>query len=246
MGYFFLVFLIIAAAFLVWLFSSRLPLLKSEGRLESMVSREASFLFNNLLLVGMAFAILWGTMFPIISELLRGTQVTVGPPFFNRVNFPIGLGLLFLTGVGPLIAWRKASPRNLRRQFTIPTAAMLGAGGLLIALQFGNFYAGMAVTIGVFVTVAILQEFWRGMGARHRLHDESYPLALARLIGRNRRRYGGYIVHLAIVTYFIGFAGTAFRTQLRVTLEPGEQATLRSPFGYDYTLPTWEYPTSRR
>ena len=236
LGYFFLVFLIIAAVFLVWLFWSRLPLLKPEGRLESMVSREASFLFNNLLFVGMAFAILWGTMFPIISELVRGTQVTVGPPFFNRVNFPIALGLLFLTGVGPLIAWRKASPRNLQRQFALPTATMLGVGALLIALQFGDFYAGMAVTLGAFVTVAILQEFWRGMGARHRLHDESYPLALARLIGRNRRRYGGYIVHLAIVTYFIGFAGSAFRTELRTTLGPGEQATLRSPFGYDYTF----------
>ena len=236
LGYFFLVFLILAAGFLVWLFWSRLPMLESEGHLESMVSREASFLFNNLLLVGMAFAILWGTMFPIISELVRGTQVTVGPPFFNRVNFPIGIALLALTGIGPLIAWRKASPKNLRRQFTIPTAAALACGVTLIVLQFGDFYAGMAVTIGLFVTVAIAQEFWRGVGARHRLHGENYALALARLVGRNRRRYGGYVVHIAIVTYFIGFAGTAFRTELRATLDPGQSTTMQSPFGHEYTF----------
>lgn len=236
LGYFFLVFLILATGFLIWLFWSRLPLLKSEGHLQSMVSREASFLFNNLLLVGMAFAILWGTMFPIISELVRGVQVTVGPPFFNRVNFPIGLALLLLAGIGPLIAWRKASPENLKRQFTIPIAVASVLGVLLIALRFGDFYAGAALTIGLFVTVAVLQEFWRGVGARHRLHDENYALALVRLVGRNRRRYGGYVVHLAIVMYFVGFAGTAFRTELRATLNPGESATLRSAYGYDYTF----------
>jgi cytochrome c-type biogenesis protein CcmF len=236
LGYFFLAFLIIAAGFLVWLFWSRLPLLESEGHLESMVSREASFLFNNLLLVGMAFAVLWGTMFPIISELVRGTQVTVGPPFFNRVNFPIGIALLALTGIGPLIAWRKASPKNLRRQFAIPVAATIVCAVILIVLQFGDFYAGMAVALGLFVTVAVLQEFWRGVGARHRLHGENYALALARLIGRNRRRYGGYVVHLAIVTYFVGFAGTAFRVELRATLDPGQSTTMQSPFGHEYTF----------
>ena len=236
LGYFFLVFLILAAGFLVWLLSSRLPLLETEARLESMVSREASFLFNNLLLVGMAFAILWGTLFPIISELIRGVQVTVGPPFFNRVNTPIALGLLALTGIGPLIAWRKASARNLQRQFALPVALLAIVTVALIALQFADFYAGVTVALAVFVTTAILQEFWRGVGARHRLHGESYGLALARLFGRNRRRYGGYVVHLGIVTYFIGFAGMAFRNEVQVSLEPGESATLRSPYGYDYTF----------
>ncbi|MCZ6916224.1 MAG: heme lyase CcmF/NrfE family subunit [Gemmatimonadetes bacterium] len=236
LGYFFLVFLVIAAVFLVWLFATRLPLLRSEGHLESMVSREATFLFNNLLLVGMAFAILWGTIFPIISELIRGTQVTVGPPFFNRVTTPIGLALLGLTGIGPLIAWRKASISNLKRQFAVPVAVAAACGLLLIGVQFGSFYAGMAVTLGLFVTVAVLQEFSRGVGARHRLHGESYGLALARLFGRNRRRYGGYVVHLGIVAYFVGFSGMAFRRDLQVTLQPGETATLSSPFGYEYTL----------
>ena len=236
LGYFFLVFLLIAGVFLTWLLWSRLPMLKSEGHLESMVSREASFLFNNLLLVGMAFVVLWGTIFPIISELIQGTQVTVGPPFFNRVTTPIGLGLLVLTGIGPLIAWRKASTRNLRRQFTVPVGLALAVATALVVLQFGDFYAGVTVTLAVFVTAAITQEFWRGAGARHRLHGESYPLALARLFGRNRRRYGGYVVHIGIVCYFVGFAGMAFRNEIQVALEPGETVTLASPFGYDYTF----------
>ena len=236
LGYFFLVFLVLACVFLAWLLWSRLPGLKSEGHLESMVSREASFLFNNLLLVGMAFVILWGTMFPIISELIQGVQVTVGPAFFNRVTTPIGLGLLAFTGIGPLIAWRKASTRNLRRQFTVPVGLALAVATALVALQFGDFYAGVTLTLAVFVTAAILQEFWRGVGARHRLHGESYPLALARLFGRNRRRYGGYVVHLGIVMYFVGFAGMAFRNEMQVALAPGETATLSSPFGYDYTF----------
>jgi cytochrome c-type biogenesis protein CcmF len=112
----------------------------------------------------------------------------------------------------------------------------LACGVILIVLQFGDFYAGMAVTLGLFVTVAVLQEFWRGVGARHRLHGENYALALARLVGRNRRRYGGYVVHIAIVTYFIGFAGTAFRTELRATLDPGQSTTMQSPYGHEYTF----------
>ena len=236
LGYFFLVFLVVACVFLAWLLWSRLPGLESEGHLDSMVSREASFLFNNLLLVGMAFVILWGTLFPIISELIQGVQVTVGPPFFNRVTTPIGLGLLALTGIGPLIAWRKASTSNLRRQFTVPVGVALVVATILIVLQFREFYAGVAWILAAFVTVAILQEFWRGVGARHRLHGESYALALARLFGRNRRRYGGYVVHLGIVSYFVGFTGMAFRTDLQVALAPGETATLASPFGYEYTF----------
>jgi cytochrome c-type biogenesis protein CcmF len=184
----------------------------------------------------MAFVILWGTLFPIISELIQGVQVTVGPPFFNRVTTPIGLGLLALTGIGPLIAWRKASTSNLRRQFTVPVGVALAVTTILIVLQFREFYAGVTLILAAFVTVAILQEFWRGVGARHRLHGESYALALARLFGRNRRRYGGYVVHLGIVAYFVGFVGMAFRTDLQVALAPGETATLASPFGYDYTF----------
>jgi cytochrome c-type biogenesis protein CcmF len=236
LGYFFLAFLVVSMMLLTVLLWIRLPLLETETRLESMLSREASFLFNNLLLVGMAFSVLWGTLFPIISELVRGTQITVGPPFFNRVNFPIGLALLAFTGIGPLIAWRRASPGNLRRQFTIPVTTLVIVAVLLAAIRISDFYSAVALSLGAFVLAGIAQEFVRGMGARHRLHGESYPLALARLVGRNRRRYGGYIVHVGIVIYIVAFTGMAFQRELQVSLQPGEEQTLESSFGHEYTF----------
>ncbi len=235
-GWWFLLFLVGIILVTGWLIWARAPMLESEAHLESMVSREASFLFNNLLLVGIAFSVFWGTMFPKLSELFRGTQVTVGPPFFNQVNIPIGLGLLALTGIGPLIAWRKASLGNLRRQFAAPVTAGLIAGVLLVALGVRHFYATLTVALAVFVTTTILQEFIRGVGARHRLHGEGYLEAFARLVGRNRRRYGGYVVHLAIVTYFVAFAGSAFNANLEASLKPGESVDLASPWGYTYTF----------
>src|SRR6059036_2872846 len=144
-GYFFLAFLVIAGVTSFTLFAKRLPLLATETRLESMVSREASFFFNNLLLVGIAFSVLFGTLFPILSEAVRGTRITVGPPFFNRVNVPLGLLLLGLTGVGPLIAWRKASSANLRRQFMAPVATGLLTLAVLLAAGVRDFYALMAI-----------------------------------------------------------------------------------------------------
>ena len=233
-GYFFLAFLLIAGVGLGWLLWIRLPLLRTEERLESMLSREASFLFNNLLLLGVAFAVLWGTLFPIISELFRGTKIAVGPPFFNQVNIPIGLALLAMTGVGPLIAWRKASARNLGRQFRLPVTVGGIVALLLVVIGFRDFYAGVALSIGAFVVAAITQEFARGAGARHRLHREGYGTALAHLIGRNRRRYGGYIVHVAIVIYFVAFSGMAFKVEREASLRPGESVQIRSPFGYTY------------
>src|SRR5207302_6630508 len=167
-GYFFLAFLIFAAASSYALYVTRLPLMMSETRLESMVSREASFLFNNLLLIGIAFSVLWGTLFPILSELVQGTKVTVGPPFFNQVNVPLGLALLALTGIGPLIAWRRASLPNLQRQFAVPATA--GGFTLLVLLVGGmrDLYALLAIALGGFVAATIVQEFARGARARHR------------------------------------------------------------------------------
>src|SRR2546425_1144931 len=180
-GYFFLFFLIAAALASFAVYASRLPLLRAEARLESMVSREASFLFNNLLFVGIAFSVLWGTLFPILSELVQGTKVTVGPPFFNQVNIPLGLALLGLTGIGPLIAWRRASLPNLRRQFAVPVT--VGVFTVLVLLVGGmrDLYAVMAIGLGGFVTATVVQEFGRGAGARHRQYGEAYPLALGRL-----------------------------------------------------------------
>ncbi len=235
-GYFFLFFLITAGAASFALYATRLPLLTAETKLESMVSREASFLFNNLLLIGIAFSVLWGTLFPILSELVQGTKVTVGPPFFNQVNIPLGLALLALTGIGPLVAWRRASIPNLQRQFAVPATA--GAFTLLVLLVGGmrDFYALVAIGLGAFVAVTVVQEFARGVRARHRQYGEGYALALGRLLARNRRRYGGYIVHTGIVVLFIAFAGMAFKTETEVTLRPGESATLRSPYGWTYKV----------
>src|SRR5882762_9964674 len=235
-GYFFLAFLLVAAAASCVLYLTRLPLLAAETRLESMVSREASFLFNNLLFVGIAFSVLWGTLFPILSELVQGTKVTVGPPFFNQVNIPLGLALLALTGIGPLIAWRRASVPNLRRQFAVP--GTVGAFTALILLVAGmrDFYALMAITLGGFVTGTVVQEFARGTRARHRQYGEGYALALGRLLARNRRRYGGYIVHTGMVILFVAFAGMAFKTETEASLRPGESASIKSPYGWTYRL----------
>ena len=196
-GYFFLgVPLVVAAVLSFTLLYTRWPLLEAEVQLESMLSREAAFLFNNLLLVGIAFSVLWGTLFPILSEAVRGTKITVGPPFFNRVNVPLGLLLLALTGIGPLIAWRKASAANLRRQFVAPlSTADRGRwrrwrGGRARLVPPSMAWRSAASSAGT-----IVQEFWRGVRARRRMHGESVPVAFFRLIERNRRRYGGYIVH---------------------------------------------------
>ncbi len=233
-GYFFLVFLLLAAAFSFVLIWSRWPSLESEAELDSVVSREAAFLFNNLALVGIAFSVLWGTLFPIISELVRDVKITVGPPFFNRVNVPLGLLLLALTGIGPLIAWRRASAANLRRQFIMPVAAGLAVLVLLLAAGARDGYALTAIALGAFVTGAVVQEFWRGVRARKRMHGEPVLVALSRLVARNRRRYGGYVVHVAIVMFFVAFAGMAFKQETEATLRPGESVELSSPFGHNY------------
>src|SRR5437660_2701701 len=150
-GYFFLFFLIAAGTASFTVYATRLPLLAAETKLESMVSREASFLFNNLLFVGIAFSVLWGTLFPILSELVQGTKVTVGPPFFNQVNIPLGLALLGLTGIGPLIAWRRASLPNLQRQFAVPVTVGVFTGLVLLVAGIRDFYALMAMAPGGFV-----------------------------------------------------------------------------------------------
>ena len=218
----------------IYFVATRLKDLEAKAELESMVSREAAFLYNNLVLVGIAFAVLWGTLFPILSEWVRGTKITVGPPFFNTVNIPLGLLLLALTGVGPLIAWRKASTSNLRRQFTVPVAFALAMLALLLVLGMRNFHALVAFTLASFVAGTIGQEFYKGIRARHSMHDESIPTAAVRLVARNRRRYGGYIVHAGIVILFCGFAGLAFKKDHDVQLKAGEVKELTDPLGHQW------------
>src|SRR6266849_1685070 len=235
-GYFFLGFLLLAAVSSFTLYAVRLPLLATEARLESMVSREASFFFNNLLLIGLAFSELWGTLFPILSEWVRGVKITYGPATFNFVNIPLGLVLLLLTGIGPLIAWRRASLPNLRRQFAVPVTS--GVFMLLILLVAGMRDLGplLAISIGAFVFATVIQEFARGARARHRQYGEPIAFAVLQLLTRNRRRYGGYIVHIAIVLLFVAFAGMAFKTETQATLRPGDSVTLKSPYGHLYTF----------
>lgn len=235
-GYFFLGFLVAAGVLAFTLLYTRWPLLEADVHLESLASREAAFLFNNLLFVGVAFSVLWGTLFPILSELVTNTKITVGPPFFNRVNVPLGLLLLGLTGIGPLIAWRKASAANLRRQFVAPGALGCATAMGLFAAGMRDGYALTALGLAGFVLGTVLQEFYRGARARHRMHGEGWVLAVARLVGRNRRRYGGYIVHVGILVYFVGFAGVAFKTEKEATLKPGESTELRSAYGEVYTF----------
>jgi cytochrome c-type biogenesis protein CcmF len=223
LGPFFLSFLgiilVISTALLIW----RLPLLRSENELDSLLSRESAFLFNNLILVGIAFAVFWGTVFPVISEWVRGVKITVGPPFFNRVNAPLGLVLLFLMGVGPIIAWRRASWQHLRKAFLWPVVTgLLGGTGCFLSGAH-DYWAVLAFSLIFFVLGTIVTEFARGMRARQLMVGESAPVALARLIGKNRRRYGGYIIHLGVLMIFVAIAGTSlFRQEKQVTLNPGE------------------------
>jgi cytochrome c-type biogenesis protein CcmF len=235
-GYFFLGFLLATAILSFTLLHTRWDQLEADVPLESMVSREAAFLFNNLLFIGIAFSVLWGTLFPILSEAVRGTKISVGPPFFNKVNVPLGLLLLALTGIGPLIAWRKASTANLKRQFTWPITSGIVVMAVLLAAGMRNYYALVSLGLGGFVVGTLAQEFFRGTLARHKMYTESYPVALARLIARNRRRYGGYIVHAGMVIYFAAFTGYAFKTEMEATLKPGASVSLRSPYGHTYTF----------
>ncbi|HJX87801.1 MAG TPA: cytochrome c biogenesis protein CcsA, partial [Gemmatimonadales bacterium] len=235
-GYFFLAFLVVCGILSFTLLYTRWSSLEAEVRLESVVSREAAFLFNNLLLVGIAFSVLWGTLFPILSEAVRGTKITVGPPFFNQVNVPLGLALLALTGIGPLIAWRRASVANLKRQFTGPVVIGLVTGMLLVGLGMRDVYALIAYTLAGFVLGTITQEFYKGTRARHRMYGENYVMAFLRLIGRNRRRYGGYIVHVGVVVLFAAFAGLAFKEEFDVTLKGGEKYQATDPYGNQWTF----------
>jgi cytochrome c-type biogenesis protein CcmF len=176
--------------------------------------------------------------------LVRGSKITVGPPFFNTVNVPLGLLLLALTGVGPLIAWRKASTSNLKRQFAAPVAIGLAVGALLIVLGMRDAYALVAYTLAGFVAATIGQEFYKGIGARRSIHGEAIPIAVVRLVARNRRRYGGYIVHAGIVVLFSAFAGLAFKKDHDVQLRAGEAKELVDPLGHRWRFVSQGVSTS--
>jgi len=202
----------------------RLPLLRARNELDSWMSREAAFLANNWILLFSAFFILFATMFPTLSEAVTGERLTVGPPFFNRWMLPVGLTLLLLTGIGPLLAWRKSTLVNLRDQFLIPVGAALAVGGALVALGVRVWTSGICFALCGFVLGTVGQEFWRGARVRQQATGTDVFTALVGLVARNKRRYGGYIVHVGIVLMFFGFAGEGFKQDEQVLLRPGQQA----------------------
>src|SRR5216683_1986607 len=210
LGPFFIGFLVFVLLVAGGLLAYRLPELRTRATMESFLSREAAFLFNNLVLVGIAFAVFWGTVFPVLSEWVRGVKITVGPPFFNRVNAPLGVLLLFLTGVGPVIAWRRASAKSLKRNFSVPLLSGFAAGVLFFMFGYHNYYAVVVFSLAGFVLGTIVSEFYRGARARQAMLHEGSVRALSRLVGKNPRRYGGYVVHIGVVLVFIGVAGSSF------------------------------------
>ncbi len=239
-GAYFLAFLIFCTLFSIALIVWRLPLLKSEHSLDSMLSREASFLFNNLLLVGAAFTVFWGTMFPMISELVQGEKITVGPPFFNQVMTPIALAILVLTGICPLIAWRKASVKNFKKNFMTPFLITV-AGSIIVGLTgVTQFMPWLSLTICIFVLATISMEIFKGVKARSASGKENAPQAFINLLWRNKRRYGGYIIHTGAVFAIIGMTGSWFNMETEATLQQGEKMTVG-----DYTLTYYKYDWTR-
>lgn len=231
-GSWFLVFLAITFAVCLFTYLKNRGHLKSEHRLEALVSRESSFLFNNVILLVSCFTVLWGTLFPILSEWVQGAKVTVGPPFFNRVNIPIALFLLLLTGVGPLLAWRKTSLGSLKRNFSAPALAAVATGLALLAggmrpwRDTAVFYSFVALCLAALVAVTIGSEFYRGGRVISRHTGQNIFSGMLQLTRRNTRRYGGYLVHFGVVVLVIGFAGAAFNQEKEQELGYGDQMTI--------------------
>jgi cytochrome c-type biogenesis protein CcmF len=209
-GKYFVTFIAIGIAATVWLILDRLEYLKSESQLESVISRESSFLFNNLILLASCFAVLWGTLFPVISEAVSGDKISLDVDWYNRLMVPIGLFLLLLTGVGPLFAWRRTSVDSLRRNFQYPGLAALVLAVGLVAAGMRNFYAIISFGFCLFVILTVLAEFYKGARAIGAKSSMNLLRATVELTHRNTRRYGGYLVHMGIVLMFIGFTGHAF------------------------------------
>jgi cytochrome c-type biogenesis protein CcmF len=215
-GGWFYAFLFIVLVVCIFTFILQRDHLKSDHKIESLVSRESSFLFNNLIFLAACFTILWGTLFPVLSEYVQGNKVTVGAPWYNRIAIPIGLGLLALMGLGPLLAWRSSSLRSIRRNFILPSTAIISTAVALLAIgerpwqDQGSIYSFVAFSVAAGVVTAISSEFLRGAHVLKVQTGRNIFAAMRLLIQRNTRRYGGYIVHFGVVVIFIGLAGSAF------------------------------------
>jgi cytochrome c-type biogenesis protein CcmF len=235
-GAWFYTFIVIAFAVCLFTFIFRRDHLKSENKLESLVSRESSFLFNNMILLAACVTVLWGTLFPLLSQAVTGSKVTIGAPFYNRVNIPIGLFLLFLTGIGPLLAWRSTTLRSIRRNFILPSIAMAAtAVGLMIAGvrpwndgddMESTFFSLVAFTLAAGVITAIVEEFTRGARVVRTQTGKNLLASAVLLTRRNTRRCGGYIIHFGIVVMFIGIAGGAFNQNREMEMSYGDTLSI--------------------
>ena len=241
-GDWFVAFLAIILVVCVFFYVRNRSHLRSEHKLESLVSRESSFLFNNLLFVVACFTVLWGTLFPVLSEWIQGHKITVGPPFFNRVMIPVALLLLLLTAVGPLLAWRRTSLESLKRNFRWPVLGALATGMLLIAFGMrpwndsAYFYSLMTIMLSVMVALTVISEFVRGGRVIARHTGQNIFASMVHLAHRNTRRYGGYIVHFGVIVIMIGFAGAAFNKDAEQEMGFGDRMNLGA-----YTLVCQSY-----
>jgi cytochrome c-type biogenesis protein CcmF len=241
-GDWFVAFLAIIFATCLFFYVKNRSHLRTEHKLESLVSRESSFLFNNLLLLVACFTVLWGTLFPVLSEWVQGTKVTVGPPFFNRVNIPVALLLLLLTAVGPLLAWRRTSIESLKRNFMWPAIGALALGILLVALgmkpwkDVSYFYSLITIMLSALVALTVISEFVRGGRVIGRHTGQNLFASMVQLAHRNTRRYGGYIVHFGVIVIMIGFAGSVFNQDKEQEMGFGDKMTIGS-----YTLVCQSY-----
>ena len=221
-GAFFLTFLSLVVLTALGLLAWRWDVLGAEGELDSIVSRESAFLLNNVLLIAATFTVFFGTVFPLLSEAARGVKVSVGAPFFNQVNVPLFLGLIFLMGVGPLIAWRRASLDNLRRNFLWPVGIGLAAAAVFFALGVRSAVAGLTLALTIFVATTIAVDYLRATRARRRMGEALLP-AMGGLLVRHNRRYGGFVIHLGILVIAVGITGSqAWSLQREATLKRGE------------------------
>ena len=235
----FLVLIVAMIGGSIALVASRARELRSEHRLDSLFSREAVFLLNNLVLVSLCFVIFWGTFFPLISEALTGNEASVGPPWFDRYTVPLALILVLLSGVGPVIAWRRATGSNLRRNLLKPAlAAAVALAGLAALGVASEPLALIMFALAAFVLAAVGQEFWRGVRARRAMSSDSLPAAMVALVRRNRRRYGGYLVHAGVAVLFVGVAASSSFQEVReVQLAPGQTAQV-GRYAVTYERPT--------
>jgi cytochrome c-type biogenesis protein CcmF len=234
-GDWFVGFLVLTLAVCLFTFLYQRDHLRAENHLESLVSRESSFLFNNLVLLAACFTVLWGTLFPVLSEFVQGSKVTMGAPFYNRVTVPIGLFLIFLTGVGPLLAWRSTSLRAIRRNFVLPCSVILVTAIALVLFgvrpwrdddSTSGIYALVCIALSAGVITAIIAEFLRGARVVRTQTGKNLVASTLLLTRRNTRRYGGYLIHFGIVVMFIGLAGSAFNQSKEAEMSFGDSMQL--------------------